>query len=558
MKQDKKIRCAIYTRKSTEEGLDQSFNSLHAQREACEAYIQSQRHEGWQALSKSYDDGGFSGGNIDRPGLKALLEDIAAKKIDTVVVYKVDRLTRSLADFAKIIEQFDRQSVSFVSVTQQFNTTTSMGRLTLNVLLSFAQFEREVTGERIRDKVAASKRKGMWMGGIVPLGYDVVNRQLVVNPKEADRVREIYSLYLKLGCVSKLQRHLDQAQIRSKERISRFGRCWGGGTFSRGALYELLQNRLYLGEVNYKDSIYAGQHAAILDRKLWEQVRAKLKANRQAPRKRSGRAYKALLTGLLYDGDGKRFVPTHTSKGGKRYHYYTSQAVIHGKKGDVAGPTRLPADEIEQLVISKFQAFLCSSKEMQRVLCSRNATPKEIHRVVERASAWAPTSAGQVAKLVPAIIKKVIVRDGAMEIGLSKQAIRESVLGRRPSRPLSGGDALVITVPTSLKRCGGEVRILLPGDTEHTPRLEPPIVRAVARAHDWVERIMNGEFKTQRAIARQSGLQKRYVGHVIRLAFLAPDLTEAILHGRQAPELTLQKLLPRLTLDWDKQGRFVT
>jgi site-specific DNA recombinase len=219
-----RIRCAIYTRKSSEEGLEQSFNSLHAQREACEAYVLSQRHEGWQVVREAYDDGGFFGGSMERPALKKLLEDIARKSIDTVVVYKVDRLTRSLTDFAKIVEQFDKQGVSFVSVTQQFNTTTSMGRLTLNVLLSFAQFEREVTGERIRDKVAASKRKGMWMGGVVPLGYEVKDRNLIINPTEAERVREIYRMYLKLGCVSKVQEYLDQTGVRSKERTSRTGR----------------------------------------------------------------------------------------------------------------------------------------------------------------------------------------------------------------------------------------------------------------------------------------------------------------------------------------------
>ena len=340
------VRCAIYTRKSSEEGLDQSFNSLDAQREACQAYIQSQRHEGWKALSVRYDDGGFSGGNMDRPALKKLLEDIAAKQIDTVVVYKVDRLTRSLADFAKIVEQFDRQDVSFVSVTQQFNTTTSMGRLTLNVLLSFAQFEREVTGERIRDKVAASKRKGMWMGGVVPLGYDIVDRKMVINIKEAETVREIYRSYLRLGCVTKLRQHLDRIGIRSKERVSRFGKRWGGTSISRGALYEILKNPLYSCEVHYRGAVYPGQHEAILGRKQWEQVQTRLKENLQAPRRRrTGTAMKSLLTGLLYDSAGNRFVPTHSTKLGKRYRYYTSQTVISGSKSAVSDPTRLPVQE---------------------------------------------------------------------------------------------------------------------------------------------------------------------------------------------------------------------
>src|SRR5271170_7795159 len=281
-----RVRCAVYTRKSSEEGLEQSFNSLQAQREACESYVASQRHEGWHGIKTHYDDGGFSGGTMDRPALRRLLDDIASGKIDTVVVYKVDRLTRSLADFAKIVEAFDRQGISFVSVTQQFNTTTSMGRLTLNVLLSFAQFEREVTGERIRDKIAASKRKGMWMGGVVPLGYELQDRNLVVHRTDADAVKQIFELYLKLGCVSRLKEHLEQQGMHSKKRISRTGRASGGAVYSRGALYGMLQNRIYLGEITHKGASYPGQHEAIIDRGLWDEVQAQFKANLQAERKR--------------------------------------------------------------------------------------------------------------------------------------------------------------------------------------------------------------------------------------------------------------------------------
>jgi DNA invertase Pin-like site-specific DNA recombinase len=345
-----RIRCAIYTRKSSEEGLEQSFNSLDAQREACEAYIVSQRHEGWQLIPTQYDDGGFSGGNMERPALKRLLEDIAAKRVDTVVVYKVDRLTRSLADFAKIVEQFDKQGISFVSVTQQFNTTTSMGRLTLNVLLSFAQFEREVTGERIRDKIAASKRKGMWMGGVVPLGYDLEDRHLVLNPAEADRVKEIYRNYLKLGCVTKLQAYLEQQGILSKKRMSRTGRASGGASYSRGALYLILHNRIYLGEIKHKAAFFPGQHPAIIDQKLWDQVQLKFQSNLQAARKRPRATEQSLLIGLLYDEQGNRFTPSHATKKGRRYRYYVSQAVVKNPGSRHNGPVRIPASEIEELV----------------------------------------------------------------------------------------------------------------------------------------------------------------------------------------------------------------
>ncbi len=281
---DKRVRCAIYTRKSSEEGLDQSFNSLEAQQEACRAFILSQKHEGWTALNTRYDDGGFSGGTMERPALKRLLEDINSGKIETVVVYKVDRLTRSLNDFSKIIEVFDSHSVSFVSVTQQFNTTTSMGRLTLNVLLSFAQFEREVTGERIRDKVAASKRKGMWMGGVVPQGYDCVDRRLIVNRAEARTVRKIFRQYLRLGCVSELKDYLDRKRIGSKVRTSAAGRTSGGAAYSRGALYHLLNNRIYIGEIVHRGKSHPGQHEAIVPRELWNKVAARLEENNQAHR----------------------------------------------------------------------------------------------------------------------------------------------------------------------------------------------------------------------------------------------------------------------------------
>jgi site-specific DNA recombinase len=319
-----RIKCAIYTRKSSEEGLDQSFNSLDAQREACDAYIRSQKHEGWVALSVNYDDGGFSGGNVDRPALKKLIADIAEGKVNTVVVYKVDRLTRSLADFAKLVEQFDSKGVTFVSVTQQFNTTTSMGRLTLNVLLSFAQFEREVTGERIRDKIAASKAKGMWMGGRVPPGYDLRERRLYINPAEAEQVREIFRQYLRLRTVPALMNHLIRIGIRTKVRISPGGMKTGGQPYSRGGLYRFLNNRLYIGEIEHKKSIYSGEHEGIVDREVWNQVQELLAQNRQGPSRGIRAKSGSRLTGLLFSDDGIRYIPTNAQKGGRRYHYYTS------------------------------------------------------------------------------------------------------------------------------------------------------------------------------------------------------------------------------------------
>src|SRR6266480_1564480 len=346
----KVLRCAIYTRKSTEHGLEQEFNSLDAQRDACEAYIKSQASQSWRALPQHYDDPAYSGGNLERPALKKLLADIEAGRIDVVVVYKIDRLTRSLADFAKLVEAFDAKSISFVAVTQQFNTTTSMGRLTLNVLLSFAQFERELAGERIRDKFAASRRKGMWMGGTIPLGYDVKDRKLVVNEDEADRVRLIFRQYLAVGCVAKLRAELDERGIRSKQRSLASGPVHGGGSFWRGALYHLLHNRIYRGEVVHKGTVYPGEHKAIVDEELWSAVQARLADNRTARRKLRVETG-ALLGGLIYDDRGNIMSPTYSVRRGNRYRYYISSALLHDCRPAAGSLARVNADDVERLVV---------------------------------------------------------------------------------------------------------------------------------------------------------------------------------------------------------------
>jgi site-specific DNA recombinase len=322
----KTLRCAIYTRKSSEEGLEQDFNSLHAQREACEAYVASQRHEGWKVLKTGYDDGGFSGGSMDRPALQRLLADIGSGLIDVAVVYKVDRLTRALADFAKIVEIFDAQGISFVSVTQQFNTTTSMGRLTLNVLLSFAQFEREVTGERIRDKIAASKKKGLWMGGFVPLGYRPDERTLVIHEAEAEIVRTIFALYTECSSVAKVQAELELRGIaRPQSTTTTTGRSYGGRAFSRGEIYRFLSNPIYVGEIGHKGQRYEGQHPAIIDRDTWTAAQSRLASNTHARHIQLNARDPSLLAGLLHDDQGNRLTPTHANKQGKRYRYYALQ-----------------------------------------------------------------------------------------------------------------------------------------------------------------------------------------------------------------------------------------
>jgi site-specific DNA recombinase len=554
---DKAMRCAIYTRKSSEEGLEQSFNSLHAQREACEAYVLSQRQEGWLLIATAYDDGGFSGGTMERPALKRLLEDVALKKIDNIIVYKVDRLTRSLTDFAKIVDALDKQGISFVSVTQQFNTTTSMGRLTLNVLLSFAQFEREVTGERIRDKIAASKKKGMWMGGVVPMGYTLEGRHLKVEQTEARQVRQIFELYLELGCVSKLKAHLDASGIRSKHRISQSGKTSGDASFSRGALYLMLQNRVYLGQIKHKKALYPGQHPAIVDLEIFDRVQARFAANLQAPRTRPRTTEKSLLTGLLCDREGNRYLPTHANKKGRRYRYYVRRFAQDSSKKKSA--IRLPAQEIEELVRSQVDALLHSPQRMMELLTESAASAAQLIEAnghVETFQQSLDKSGFDLDILLRSVITRVVLDDAEIRIEVDKHRLSQAVWPGTSDRIQDRGreEPIVLASVGELKRCGGEVRLLLPPDSPSAKaRQIPSLLRAVAMAHDWLDRIVRGEATSQRALAEQTGHDERYIGRILPLAFLSPDLTEAILEGTQSAHLSLIKIRPSLPLQWDHQ-----
>ena len=353
------VRCAVYTRKSTEEGLDQEFNSLDAQREACTAYIASQRHEGWTMLPDFYDDGGWSGGNMERPGLKQLLADVEADKVDVIVVYKVDRLTRALSDFARIVDILDAHDASFVSITQAFNTTTSMGRLTLNVLLSFAQFEREVISERVRDKIAASKKKGMWMGGMIPLGYDVVEKKLIVNDGEAETIRHIMRRYVELGSVTDLVDTLKREDVRTKIQLCRNGRTRGGGWFGRGALYHLLKNRIYRGEIEYRGEVYKGEQDAIVKADLWNKVQSALAANRVVRQSGANAKEPSLLASMIQDADGRKLRPTHAAKDNVRYRYYVSTGLADDEQA-----LRIPAGDIEKAVVDALVDFLGDEIEL--------------------------------------------------------------------------------------------------------------------------------------------------------------------------------------------------
>jgi site-specific DNA recombinase len=540
------IRCAVYTRKSSEEGLEQSFNSLHAQREACEAYVLSQRHEGWQLLATKYDDGGFSGGNMERPGLKKLLADIASKKIDTVVVYKVDRLTRALSDFARIVETFDKQGVSFVSVTQQFNTTTSMGRLTLNVLLSFAQFEREVTGERIRDKVAASKKKGMWMGGPVPLGYDLGDRALIVNESEAKQVRDIFDQYLRLGSVFDLYEHLKTTSIRSKARVGPTGRVAGGAVLSRGTLYHLLSNSLYIGKIAHKGVLHPGMHAAIISEEVWQRTADLLKQNRVRRTKSKNQSSDRLLLGILFDQGGNRFTPTYASKKGRRYSYYISQALAEGKK--VKCIQRIPATEIEQTVVSRVRSLLASQVELARHF--PDLSIREMRLLLTSA-----LHRGELlADLGAAEAKNIVISESEAQIEIDRGGLGQELLGRQsPQQSQIDSAGIILICPFTIKRRGQQVRMVISAGDENPSRPTPSLMRVVARSRDWAELIVSGRARTLDDLTQASGLTRAYVKNAFRCVALSPQLIDAILLGRHRIDLTVMNLTSDLPFDWNKQ-----
>jgi DNA invertase Pin-like site-specific DNA recombinase len=522
------LRCAIYTRKSSELGLEQDFNSLDAQREAAEAYIKSQAHEGWKLIKTHYSDGGLSGGTLERPALQALLADIRARKIDVVVVYKVDRLSRSLADFAKLVELFEAHGVSFVSVTQQFNTANSMGRLTLNVLLSFAQFEREIAGERIRDKFAASRRKGMWMGGTIPLGYDVRDRKLIANHAEAEIVRHIFGRYLALGCVSKLQAELAQNGVRSKQRNLRSGQTQGGCAFGRGALYHLLRNRIYRGEVVHHGVAYPGEHEGIVDEGLWNAVQAKLSANIQMGR-RTRIASGALLGGLIFDGCGNRMTPSYSVRRGSRYRYYVSQASLRGRKA--GSRVRVGADEIEKLVVDML------GREFAEDGVAADAVP----------GIWT----AQMRQLVQGSIDRIVVYRDEMEIVRKVQGADTS---RGSVEEADDCHPKVLKVPLPAPRPRERKEILVPNGFEIEPRrVDQALVLALARARSWIRALTEGQYAGTTDIARRFGLSDAHVRRLLRCAYLAPGIVEAIVEGRQPRKLTVNLLLRGVPLAWSDQ-----
>jgi len=545
----RKLACAIYTRKSTDEGLDQAFNSLDAQRAACSAYIRSQAGEGWSEVPEPYDDGGHSGGTLNRPALQRLLTDIAAGRIKIVVVYKVDRLSRSLADFAKIIELLEAHDASFVSVTQQFSTTTSMGRLTLNVLLSFAQFEREVTAERIRDKIAASKKKGMWMGGVVPLGYDAVDRKLVINDAEAETVRTVFALYREHANTRLVKEEADRLGLRTKQHEWRGGRRPGGGPFTRGHINKILINRLYIGEVVHKGISYPGEHAPIIDWGLWDAVQSQLASNAVTRKAGANARSPSLLTGLLETADGRRLVPSHATKRGQRYRYYVS------KPGDdrSAAAWRLPAPALETAVIDGIGGFLTDRQRLSTETAS-NVAAGNLTPFFTRAAALAtelrdPTIAS-LREVLLAIVRRAVIAEDSLCITLNAHA-----LWRRLGIDGAGlPEEVMLDLAMVVRRRGVETRLIV----ENAFVLAKPdqkLVELVVRAHRWFGMLRDGEARSVHDLARCAGADPGDVSRILPLAFLAPDIVEAVLDGRQPIELTAARLkrMRDLPLDWAKQ-----
>lgn len=538
----KLLRCAIYTRKSSEEGLEQDFNSLQAQREACEAYIKSQRHEGWTLIDTHYDDGGYSGGSMERPALQKLLEDIRNRKIDVVVVYKVDRLTRALTDFSKIVETFDQHGVSFVSVTQQFNTTSSMGRLTLNVLLSFAQFEREVTGERIRDKISASKKKGMWMGGFIPTGYDAKDRSLIINKTEAKTIQTIFQLYRNLKNVRLVEAECNRLKLRTKRYKAQSGRIVGGGPFSRGHIYEILKKPIYIGEITHNGTRYPGQHQPIIDKELWEEVQKILRANSNARLSKLNRQNASLLTGLLFDEDGNRLISTYTVKGSRRYRYYVNapiRAVGARKKTDTK--LRLSGPALEAFVIEWLAAFLRDQERVINALNLQRVAPMRIKAAITEAAFLASRiedgEDSERNEIFLKILTRINVKPGMLSIFIrARELLTHDLNGKEQSDDFNNARIIPFDVPLKIHRDGSDTQLILLERNAPDQLIDRTFIKAIARGFTWYERLTLGKVKSIAEIAADENVTEAYVRTLVEGALIA--LSQSPIYYKQELEPT--------------------
>lgn len=546
------VRCAIYTRKSTEDGLEQEYNSLDAQYDACAAYALSQRHEGWTLISERYDDGGFSGGNMVRPGLNKLLADVGAGKVDIILLYKIDRLTRSLSDFARIVDVLDKAGASFVSITQSFNTTTSMGRLTLNMLLSFAQFEREVTGERIRDKIAASKRKGIWMGGPVPLGYDVIERKLVPNATEAQTVRHIMGRYLALGSVKALVDELARDGYRTKVQIRTSTGNKGGCPFRRGTLYHLLSNRVYVGEIVHKGVGYPGEHEPIVPTELWDQVQQALAARGQGGTSKHGTKHPSLLAKLVRDGEGRLMTPSHTSKGNRRFRYY----VTRPDEVEGARAWRVNAHDLERIVCAELAALLSNAQAVCDLVGPADAQQTEraiLHarNLAERIDAEQPQTKQEV---IQSLLSGVKLNEGTIKIAIDTDKLAETLEVDQNASPANS--PYIITCEAVRVRRGHELKLIIASSAP--PKIaasrDEKLIGLLAEAQSAAELILSNPELSLAKIGAQQGKCRTRLGKLVALSCLAPDIVTAIVQGKQPPTLNARSLM-QLTLPADWTGQ---
>ncbi len=523
------LRCAIYTRVSTDNGLDQDFNSLDAQREACESYIKSQAHEGWRLVPDPFDDGGFSGASLDRPALTKLLDLVDRGRIDIILVYKVDRLTRSLADFAKLVERFDAKQVSFVSVTQSFNTTSSMGRLTLNMLLSFAQFEREVTGERIRDKIAASKKRGIWVGGTVPLGYRVEDRHLIVDEQEAETVRLVFDRYLACGSLFRLLIDLRERGVTTRVRPLATGKTIGGIPFTRGPLAYLLQNRVYLGEVNHHDKSYTGEHKSIVVKDVFDRVQALMVANgrKQEPARPGSNA---LLKDLLFDDRGNRMMPSSAKKGGLRYRYYVSRALMEGAASLVGSLGRVSAPAIEDAVIQTLSKLGNSQQHTDKATKAASTQPSGDQQNV---NAQSPDVHSLIERVIISRTRFTIIfsRDGKDRFDVERLDVDWIPRSSKPQRE--------ILPPTN------DPNHRMDSDTRKT------LLAAIATSRLWIDELVKGKVDID-AIAAREKRSVRGVQKILSLAFLSPRIVRAALDGSLPRGISMTRLFD-LPIDWRQQ-----
>ena len=543
-----RLRCAIYTRKSSEEGLDQDFNSLDAQREACAAFVASQKHEGWVLAKDRFDDGGVSGATLERPALERLLKEIDVGRIRMVVVYKIDRLTRSLADFVRLVERFDTANCSFVSVTQAFNTSTSMGRLTLNVLLSFAQFEREVTAERIRDKIAASKKQGLWMGGLCPLGYDPHPdpnvRELVVNAAEADTVRSLFELYDRHGKITDVERDAAEMGLRSKHHRFSTGREQGGGHLSTGQIHKILTNPVYLGQIRHKEKVWPGRHPAIIDDALWARVQEKLQAASRRGRGPRPKTESALFRGKFRDDTGDRLTPTHSNKTGRRHPYYVSHRLIAG--GPDPTGWRLPAHKFEKIVVSAKATHIAERSTQHRLLAKPDLRLSP--ECLKLANDIVRKLRSQDADLIRRLLVQGTISSETLVLKLDRHAFAKAL--QMPGHDLAP-DLLEVSMPVRLRRRGVEAQLVV-GTPKPTP--DPVILRTLTDAHRWMAALKANTPLSE--IAHAAGHHDAFIRTRGQLAFLSPKIQVAILEGTFPTELTLRRIMRHpIPLDWQEQAR---